>query len=695
MLGVQDSELTEKWRNSVGTVSKRSWLGRWMIAAGLAILAVSLIAHFLAAPVVISDKVYAAAALLEEDFSGGEGEQLPTRWKQVDLREAQVRAFRVQEQNNFSACLRAETKGRHLSTFYTSVHGVADVEGDVRISFRYRTSLKWAKLIVAISTGGYRLGHGAPAIKAEPELIRDGSWHDYTVTYDPTGLARGAVMMGFLLVGQGAKVGDELFIDDIVMERVPAARLEAKLHSPGSRNVFDRTPNQKVLLDLICRQKATSFTVEAYRDQEKEPWLTETYPVETTRRVAINLSAQPTGMYRVAVKAGRPQELASWNIYKHPYRENAVLIRDGVPYVNGEPFMIIGIYHASDPVIDRINNENAKGAAEGKITRKVMFQEIKNRGFNTVHYSWGPGPKEFYEEAASSGLMVVPENRESLANVPLLRDQVSLFGWYAIDEPSPFIVEKCEKLYDAYKRTDPYHPVMTAFMSAALGYGDHRLVDIALPDLYPISGPQSSVANTAAYVRNCREILLRNDPTTCVIVVPQLFTADNYLWRGFEPTYDQVRAQVYTAITAGAKGVLYYAYYTHEKLENGMSLNPKRKHWYLPESRLWNSIGRLNAELQGLKDVILFGEECSEFSTALRPPVLSRAVSLNNQLYLFLVNPTSATLSNLRVKWPGSWGKATVVHGPELKELDSNTWQTDLAGYQVGVYCIDKGRRSE
>ena len=389
---------------------------------------------------------------------------------------------------------------------------------------------------------------------------------------------------------------------------VPLELIGIKLVSPISRCVFDQVDAQNVVLEVDSSKSYQAVNIELTKGKfghrcprQRADIFKRVYKPNRDNKIIIDFAPLETGYYHITAKTTAGKKIGSWEITKYPYKKNSVLIRNSVPYYNGEPFLMIGLFHTSDPVVDIISTENQQGISSEMLTRDKMLKSVKERGFNTVHYSWYVGSKEFYQAAARYGLMVVSESRKELGNVAELIDQPNIFGWYALDEPHESMASACTVLYEVYKQTDPYHPVMTAFYNEdpfAL-FGNTPMIDIAVPDPYLITGPDPDFTRITDRVESCKK-MLSYDPATCVFIAPQLFTATN-IWNGFEPTYDQMRSQVYTAVLAGAKGVFYYSYYTHELLTDGMSLNPKRKHWFLPESNLWDSIGRLNAELIKLK----------------------------------------------------------------------------------------------
>jgi hypothetical protein len=365
---------------------------------------------------------------------------------------------------------------------------------------------------------------------------------------------------------------------------------------------------------------------------------------------------------------------------------SSVMISDGIPHLNGEPFLTIGLYHTSDPVINIINSETP-----GTLTREGLFEDLASRGFNTVFYSWVVAPSDFYEAAARHGLMVVSESKDMFTQVAEVKNQPNVFGWYGFDEPSAARAGECADIYKTYQSMDPFHPVMTAFNSSDLtGYGTDRLVDIAMPDPYPFKGSSTDLSSVVPeHIQACQNDLLKNDSTTCVIYIPQLFTATDG-WNGYIPTYKEVRAEVYTALHYGAKGVFYYSFYSGETLSGGMPLNSSRTHWYLPESELWNEIGSLNQELMDLKEVILQGETDSSVSFSNTGSVLCRCVvTPSGDRYVLLVNPKPTTKVGILITGL-TWNETleSQFSSPSAVKIGTIGMVT-LSGYGVGVYLID------
>ncbi len=603
------------------------------------------------------------------------------KWKHIHFRyPVRLKYTAVKHDNNYAACFLVPKTGMTLDTYFITLP-IGIKCNKIRVSFLYNTTSAGMPMLVAVS--GSR-GCNIPAIKKHPELIKDGKWHECILTYDLSGFNLDKVDLEFLVEGK-VKHNEKLMLDNIKVTKIPPPPFKISLNSPVSRSVIADTPGQNVVINVIAKNLKEPFSFELYNGDEKLKSAV-LKPFTGKKTVTFDLTPYNTGTY--IVKAGKGKEvIETWTINKYPYRENSLLIHNRIPYYNGKPFFPIGIYHSSDLVINIINNENQKGIAEGKLTREQMFHDLRERGFNVVNYSWRTAPKKFFKVAARYGFLVLSESRNQFEKVNKVKDQPNIFGWYSFDEPSASLSGKCSETYLRYKKIDPYHPVMTAFRSAGTGYGDVPLVDIAFSNRYPVNSKYSNVGGITEYLTRCRNTLNRNSPATCEMAVPQLFTHDSSMYGGVVPTIKQVRAEVYTSITAGAKGVFYYAYYTREPLKNGMPLNKKRKHWFLPESKLWNSIGALNKELIPLQDVILLGEDASGFKLSSSSSIASKMLKYQNNYYWIVVNPDGEQSAQITLQWNYHFKKIVPLFNSLPLEKNSNNHVVlTLPVYGVGIY---------
>jgi hypothetical protein len=622
--------------------------------------------------------VSSRSILLKEDYSSG-----LSRWNESNFRgTASMTASTVTEGDNTFAQLTIQGSGSMLNSFYTSLPAMTGEPCLLQVDYRYKAT---EALPIEVSvTGG--AGMNWPYIAYKKTTVVDGAWHNVTVNFDLTGFVASAPVLEFYINTSSAVAGDVLQIDDVLVTKSIPLMPSVEWRSPSSHQIIDQTDAQKVSLDLVNPTGVNcTFNIAVTLLASGSTVAQYTQTVTGDRQTfTIDTTSLAVGSYKVTVSA-YGVELARWALSKLAYQQNSVLIRDGVPYVNGEPYLVIGLFHTSDREINMINEEDGTTT----LTRDSLFQSLVDRKFNTVQYTWYVAPADFFVDAAEYNLMVLSESKNDYDGVEAVKNQPNVFGWYSYDEALPSRVGDCEVLYKKYKEIDPYHPVMNAFHQGGLGYGLEPIVDIAMPDRYPFYSSTTDFGEMVRFhVESNRDYLLKGDPTTSVIFVPQLFTID--AWNAYFPTYAQVRAEVYAAIHYGAKGFFYYGYESDETLTPGMPLNTSRKYWYLPECDLWNQIGTLNQELIDLKDIILFGETDSSVTFANTGSVLGRCViSSNGDRYVMLVNPTANSQSGILIS-----GLSNVQLQPQFNSptatLSSSKWTVSLPGYGVGVYYLPR-----
>ena len=290
------------------------------------------------------------------------------------------------------------------------------------------------------------------------------------------------------------------------------------------------------------------------------------------------------------------------HVHPAPPGTEIILDREGICYVDGEPFLPLGLYHVSEPVADLVTRQN-QATGLPPLTLEAMLDDVRSKGFNCFVRGWGMPGREFMDLAHERGLKFMPEiggwaEEKVREAVRSARDHPALLRWYSVDEPAGERLKRSLDVRNVFTEEDPHHPVGAALNNPALFARAARALDVLMPDPYPIERvPISMVSIHADQAEQAR------DPGQALWVVPQAFGVHNR-WR--EPTSEELRNMTYQAIVSGARGLVWYAYYTTESHEDfGMPRNPKRKQWWYPETPLWDYHGELNAELVGLKDAIL------------------------------------------------------------------------------------------
>lgn len=608
----------------------------------------------------------------------------PETWVRTSLiPENHIEIKKLEEGDHTYSSFLGTGNGSTIMTLSRQIPAIQSGDGCHIIRVRYRASGKELPLIGSISSGPALM---APSVTKNFIVQADEAWHEAEISLELGRLASPAL---YIELGIGGEVSRDAQLDLASMQLLyrpePVAR--AMLFSPNTGVLQKNDPDQTVSVKLHLADKTQQIPLklslgDPISDQLMQT-LTET--VGDGGLATFDFSKLDSGKYWITVESSEYGSLGEWTITKTetPPR-NQVFIHQGIPLVNQEPFLLIGLYHASDPVLDIINKDNEKMGIP-KITREQMMQSIEDRHFNVVHHSWIDGSDEYYQAAGAHGMMVVPETARRLETIEKSAKHPNLFGWYGMDEPRAGNIAEIKQLFDYYKALDPFHPVMTAICSGGLGFENVRFLDIALPDPYPVHFPDSPLTPTAVFIDNCREELLGNDPRTTVMHIPQLFTIDgNY--HGHFQTYEQLRAETYLSIAKGARGIFYYAYFTHETLTPGMPNNPERKYWFLPESPLWDRIGELNLELERLKYFILSLKELDDIQLVEPGSVCLLARQTQNGRVVLLVNPL-ATPAQVKMRIPNSAGMEPYKCELPTQEA-GDIWTASLPGYGVAIYWM-------
>ena len=476
-----------------------------------------------------------------------------------------------------------------------------------------------------------------------------------------------------ILINSEIENATVLYLDEIKL--VPLKlKPNIKMFSPQSGVIFDDLDTNK--LSFISTYPIEYKNIEASLVSEKKtidlPLCGKQFDLAYGTKYIFHVTVPlklPLGEYLINITDKNKNLSSQFNLSKQHLEPPYTVVHNGAPYVDGKPFLTIGIYHASSMALNMINdgtgwgNDSSPGSkAMGLplLTRREMLSSLADRGFNTVTWSSSDMPPEdFFATAEESGLMVWPLTSCNQQN-QYARKFKNLLFWAAHDEVSA-PRKYMEKEYVISRKLDPFRFVCgstsSGRFSGSLGsIEDWSIFDIVAPDVYDIGGPSSHVDITYKVMVDTHKYIIKGDTRRSCFLIPQLFCGGGpyvpsnalyYGWsNGFEPTYEQVRAQIYTGIVGGAKGFFYYSYVATEKLVDGMSGNPKRRHWFLPESRLWEKIGELNAELLALKDAILLGQKSNSIlvsSEKVRYSVKETA----DKIYLIAVNPfaTEETLT--------------------------------------------------
>ncbi len=300
---------------------------------------------------------------------------------------------------------------------------------------------------------------------------------------------------------------------------------------------------------------------------------------------------------------------------------DAVTFRaDGQCLVNGHPFYPIGVFQA--PI--------------------SAFKGLQGMGMNTVQL-YGCADHHYLLEAKKHDLRVITEVRGIPLTVAqrytnhwsraMARQYVRRVGrsgdilaYYLFDEPdvsevSPAFLTARSKVVE---QGDWYHPttgVCNRQMGDFVGASDVLMVDT-----YPIPGSWDYLLSRLVESRRSLEgggVLWH---------VPQCFPWQAYDpgdKRGRAPTFDEMRAMVYTGLAFGARGTIFYSYAVQ-----GFAIKDAYPH-------LWQAFGDVIKEMHGLRRVL--AARCGPLRVmSSSPRILCTTREYAGQEYLFVVNSSPA-----------------------------------------------------
>ncbi len=545
-------------------------------------------------------------------------------------------------------------RGAIAATCFTFFPRPAAENATIAVSLRYRAEPGTIPLTVCLSRGP---GAGSPAVKHPIRILANGQWHETRVEFDLApyhALQLPELCLEFIM--EGAATTDRWQISEITITPEKPAPVEFR-RLPASGNIATGYGAEEAVV-AVAANAARQVKAELRNDNDGGSLLEtreEALTAGGRTEFRFDMAERRPGNYRVELFVDGVRS-AEYPFLKFVPGPDSVIVAGGVPHYRGEPLFVIGLFHASDPVLSIVNDTN-RTLGLPPVERSAMLEELRRRRFNTVHHSWTPGSPEFHRDAAAAGLLVLneigrDEPAEAYQRVAAVMNEPNLLGWSPFDEPQAGWRETAATLYDKYSRMDPHHPVIVAFEAGGYGLGSRPLADVAMEDFYHIGSSDCDLGVTGELMAAVERNIVAGNPGGCLFLVPQLFRAGESGHSCFQPTPAQVRAQVALGLIHGAKGLMYYAFFTTETTESGMERNPARKYWYLPESSLWDAIGDINAQVEADAEFFLLGEAVPGVRFDGLPE--ARAWRLGDRMLILAVNTSGSRTQTGRVILPES-----------------------------------------
>ncbi|MBN1553560.1 MAG: hypothetical protein JXA11_02360 [Phycisphaerae bacterium] len=343
--------------------------------------------------------------------------------------------------------------------------------------------------------------------------------------------------------------------------------------------------------------------------------------------------------------------------------------------VDGKPFFPIGTY--------RMENPELLARAGFNLVHDYTF-ESTDENFRKKHgdASRAEVARSYLQAAHKAGLKVfmgLPREKINdydetfLQNfVAELRNEPALLAWYLYDEPAVQRVgmHRLWKLRKAISDVDPRHPTTLVLCRPELSGIYGQACDILWVDPYPLDHtPAEPLEMVSDWVNQARSLLPKRQPVWVVIGAHDIRYWNNpedalkKLGPPDRPSHEQLRCMTHLALSAGAKGILYF--WPDTKKYDIQKDTPK----------IWENLIRVVGELRSLQPFLPAGTR----SEPVPEPLRSWSAEANGQKILTLINPQDKTAS---------------VPASRLKQLlppnqiEENT-QLEFAPHEVKVFRWD------
>ena len=574
----------------------------------------------------------------------------------------------------------------------------------VRVRFRYRARFAGARhTSIAISGGP---GCGLPCSRVWFTAAGDDQWHDADIAVSARLVKRTGSVLEFTFNDE-FRVGDRFALAQVGVAVAPPPVLSLGFTDPVSGVVFTDRP-QQVLRGVVRTGPDAAggrVQVELVGDDPGGASLaTRACGVgERETEWALDLGPHPPGRYRVVATVtaadgavAARQELAAWRAAPSA---DTTRVLGGRIYRGATPIVPFGTYHVCDNAVAATNRENRRLGLP-LLDRDAMLAGLSRVGLTAGFFSWGIPAGEYLDAAARHGHLVIPETaglgkewggRPLEEQVAPLAADPRIFGWGGRDEPSETTLDRAVQVYRGLKSVSPQKLVVTTFHEPAvveLLEGQATAADLLLVDIYDVRRPDADLSRVGTAVAQVAQYARRYGDLA-VGVTPQAF-----IFSGPEPTPAQLRVQVYLGLANGAVAFFPYAYVEdygerpfagRDGQPDGMSGNPARQRWWLPDSLLWQVLPQLSHELAYLTPLILRGQP---LTVAASPgPVQFLARHVDGRGFLIAANP-QASANNSTFRFEQEVSGLTPLFGTPSAEPKGTTVALPFSAYEVKIFSL-------
>lgn len=339
---------------------------------------------------------------------------------------------------------------------------------------------------------------------------------------------------------------------------------------------------------------------------------------------------------------------------------------DGITTINGKPFFPFGLIHVSWETTAQM--------------RIKHLREIAAAGFNTIHASFKRFERldeyeKFLDEAARLGIRVVTEfgnapTVDPLVVIDAFKDKPAVLGWSIQDDANVNGKPGCEMILPLHQKVKAINPNTVTYIDAPPDGQYEKLnncSDILAAQAYPIPfDPVSAAYDIVHSASNAGAKFSR-----AVYAQLQAFSWPNKR----PPTFDEVRNMTYSALLAGAKGIIYYTYHDES--------------WELSEhENLWKGLQSLAQEINQLSSILLEGN-LTKINTDLEN-ILAGIWTNQDKAVAIAINLYDNSITDFELELPTDFRQAIPMFEdiPSTAIIKKKKLFSKLGPLEVGIYNL-------
>lgn len=286
-------------------------------------------------------------------------------------------------------------------------------------------------------------------------------------------------------------------------------------------------------------------------------------------------------------------------------------------------------------------------------------------------------------------------NEEQLAMVIAgLSGEPALWLWYIYDEPNEttLSVESASKVYSLLRRLDPTRPSVMLVNRPSTMFQYYPFCDSLWYNRYPIIATSSdliSLSPIVAAVQLAKQVVPSKKPVWPVLQahdnkgIPSVRKRVPFLAKptdeNHRPNEAELRAQAHLSISLGAMSVIYY-------------WGPER--WYSmtrDTPGLWRSLSKVLAEIKGLEEVLLSGEDVPlPEVVGGHNKVTGWAKQHDDTMYVGLVNASVHTPAIMSLRVPPDYMAPRKLYGDGVVDVQREKVGIRLSGAGVTVIAFPR-----